>query len=885
MRTVNRMPVSVPAPSSSDVAQRIFNHLNWKGLSDDSNFITVDQETFKDCNNIYLDTKGVLKSRPPVKSYANINLQNIVDIEQYDDLIVVITSGNKYNFVQDGEVKTAVILTERAKIVFIERRIYLFTSTSIHYYDLDSFIVHDAKDLVYIPITKINSAGTITQSEQPNELTSKQITQYLYSRDIPVDFMQLIGESMVVTIDNTQYELTYIEGLEKAFVEKYSILPSSTMGVCVSERLSMIRYTDTSIYYSATGLLFTMLPDPGTYYGKPVLSDDGTTVAIFKSDGLYRISVVESGSYPTWTKLAYAADETLVTTLMTPYCRMYTEDLYAYIYSASGGQRVVANYTGEADVSTIFTGPTITGTPILTFTTYRGQENLLSLVYVDGSVEGNPTHLAEFVLQLNGTMDGETPVLLIDDDNNNIDTATENCGLAILPSVTEDDELMFTTGIIAATDNGTIKWEASLTLNTSPPTSSTQDLLIIPLSEYKHTKYILSSYDNSVLTNTHLYYGSNIIPLLFMSTPLYNEGILYCRANDTIYTSSIATPITIDITSEGEVLYKKFAHSSVLDNTFLAEGNNLYISQLMYNDDDGELLLYLPKINTHKFSYKITNLHPLSKTEMGIFFENEIQYATITDYGYLYTKSRINAGCKQGADVITSYDGKYIFFSTIRGLVAMAYQEDVATTEQTLVYLSDNIQDTYNSFGSGIIKLFMYKFWLVCYKQDSNIVYMYDLRNGSWWKWSYTNTIGQLIYIDEDVVILSNEKLYYLNNDGTYYDGNNVIEWHFTSQMLHLSAPNNYKHIYGIHISSISDVYSNFTCSLEIKNYRRTSDEKTAKLITYDIDDIRTYVKKLNFAKVNNFQYTLRNDKDNKQPTQLTLTSISVRYGIKDQVK
>ena len=66
-KTFNRRPLSVNTPSANDVKNYFFNHYTWKGLADDKNFLAVDQETFADCNNVYMDSEGLLRSRPSIK--------------------------------------------------------------------------------------------------------------------------------------------------------------------------------------------------------------------------------------------------------------------------------------------------------------------------------------------------------------------------------------------------------------------------------------------------------------------------------------------------------------------------------------------------------------------------------------------------------------------------------------------------------------------------------------------------------------------------------------------------------------------------------------------------------------------------------------------------
>ena len=77
MRTVNRMPLSVKEYSYKDLNINYFNHTNWKGICDDKNYLTVDQETFASATNMYMDKEGLLRSRPSLKSQTTYNFNQL----------------------------------------------------------------------------------------------------------------------------------------------------------------------------------------------------------------------------------------------------------------------------------------------------------------------------------------------------------------------------------------------------------------------------------------------------------------------------------------------------------------------------------------------------------------------------------------------------------------------------------------------------------------------------------------------------------------------------------------------------------------------------------------------------------------------------------------
>ena len=114
-------------------------------------------------------------------------------------------------------------------------------------------------------------------------------------------------------------------------------------------------------------------------------------------------------------------------------------------------------------------------------------------------------------------------------------------------------------------------------------------------------------------------------------------------------------------------------------------------------------------------------------------------------------KSKIPVGCREGDDIITALDGQVIIFPTARGLTAMAPQEFVTTTERTLSYLSDTIQEKYNRYYNdevmnasllpsatgykSMIKIVTYKYWILLYRYMDREILALDTRNNSWWIW------------------------------------------------------------------------------------------------------------------------------------------------------
>ena len=448
-----------------------------------------------------------------------------------------------------------------------------------------------------------------------------------------------------------------------------------------------------------------------------------------------------------------------------------------------------------------------------------------------------------------------------------------------------------------------------------------------------YNKYVFSYPNGNLVTNNKLYQYSNYsdiknityIPLLFNALPIeYYDSVnlLFLVANNYLYKSTDDTIIEVSELTKGENHYLLPEFDTLLENYYFSKDNILYISSPVAKlefERDGSINReksvsfewYLPVKTKQEFDYNITNLHVISSSEVAIFFDNSISYVTwdSDNSAYRYYKSKMQVGCKYGSDVITSYDGKYVIFTTWRGLVAMSYQEFMATSEQTLTYLSDTIFSVFKDYitesnSTNEIKLFKYAYWIVVYKQDSNFLLLFDIRNNSWWPLEYRSTLAKFVLDKDTIMQLSNGRIFTLDKSEThYYDDNDItvrkIDWYIQSQKLHLNALNYYKHIVNMTFTSVhnkqlleQEEYDAdlFSFKLQVNNYRKKvdgniSNEDEFVSIVYNVESARTFVQRLNYSKVNEFQYLLSSDDENAIDIPLSLNSITIKYKIGSQVR
>lgn len=463
---------------------------------------------------------------------------------------------------------------------------------------------------------------------------------------------------------------------------------------------------------------------------------------------------------------------------------------------------------------------------------------------------------------------------------------------------------------LEGTVNDTTNLSFYYTSNETPVSGTCEAELVQAFGEQWHKEvsgFNISSYYTNVLTNKSYIQGDAENPLLFEANPIaVTKDSFFVIKDNLLYTSNFNSA-EIDITTQGELKFDVFDHETELSQFFVSKGKNLYINAQGSNVGVDDFKWYFPERNVQEFDYEITNLHPISTTEIAVFLQDSIYYVKpvtttidgIETIAYSYYKSRIPLGCEQGSDVITSYDNKYTMFATKRGFVAMSYQDFIASDEQALTFLSDTIYDMFNEWNKGAIKLFQYNFWIILYRTNTGKAFIFDMRSNSWWPIEYNSNVKKFIEIDRKPLLLSGLYLYKLDtSNDNYFDGNSLkdgrIDWHLSSQKLHLDAINYYKHIVNLTFFGYNygDKDVNVRFNLRVVNYRKqtdTNETKSFSAVDYKIQLTRTFVTRINYYKVNQVQYILESSRDedaeDKIPVPLSLTAISLKYLVTGQVR
>lgn len=988
MRTINRQPYSVKQLDYDDIDYKFFNHSEWKGIAESSNYIAVDQETFADAQNMYIDKEGMLHSRPSIKpcDIANnfTDKGKIIDVKIFNNIIVIVCDLDniktayfcKYNnglleydkFVQISSIKYFV--------TFSNQKVYIFTEDGlISYNTVNDELIDNAIEDIYVPNVKayFNTVKTDRTLESENELTTgKTINyEYQYSGDSELSIQDYYNHywlngnynnnNTIVKINNEIFSENLNEYSYLTFADKtYNIkVAKNAIGTGVENINNVVvvtcgdvvngYYARYSLDYGVTWKVTPKVPLDGlTYYNTLFyLSDDthliyfigitkhnyGTGISASWLYSIYAYSIIPDTdgilTFETWTDLLYDYKNTKgndlskasffedddKATYAVPYCKVksigdftiyqlsqsdlsYTElGITFYRYTNENEQPI--EYKNSAIYNFNMTRKYIKDSIAVTFNYTKDFVRTIYCFYKgtfsDESISSNKIYLLGSI----GVNGSELNLL---------------------------HDVIIYKNIYASYNYNSIYSKHNIYLDTTDATYKILYLAKDSISYYDGEIHIITSVDDTsvgpyyikgtpdkFITKQNIYYDNTVIELS-SDIPISSDILMYIK-KDEFYTQAAVKSISIQDVYIGNYNWLNFENNSELSSIFLSSGKNLYITATGAYSEDFQW--YLPKLNTHNFDYDIQKLHPISDTVLAIFFENSVQYVAYDSENsvYLYNKSRIPVGICKDSDVITTFDNKYTIFPTKRGLAAMSYQDFISSTEQSLNFLTDVIFSRFDKWHNNKeVKLFQYKYWIICYKPDSYISYVLDLRNTSWWCESYKQYVDNIYEINYVPYLFVDGTFKKFNESSIdYYDGPSeksmLINWYFRSQKLHFSAINYYKHIVSMTLSCVSDIdlnpFDNVSSStkteygetkefvLKVINYRKLPQvggntaqqnrgDTTAQM---EVAMIRIFTKRLNYYKVNEFQYSMSSMTGSKTFKPMCLNNISIKYLITGQVR
>lgn len=920
--------MSVNQLDYDDINYRFFNHSNWKGMCDDKNYLGVDQETFADCDNVYINGESVLRSRPSIKRDAPFVAQKVNIFGNYvltysgSSYVVYLWNGSTYSYLASytGGTSSRPIYSNYIAVL-ADEKIFVFTKTYIIYFSFsDNSWYEDSK--MYVPTTTVRINGQESTIEEKNEFYDGYNKEYQWTGGSTFSISDFVRDYIIngqntssTTVNLNNGQGSYTGKLDSTSWRKF-VLPGEELngnnfvgprplvqkknGVTV---IGSISGSTMSFRYSVNDVDYKNIPPiNGFVLSDFCLSEDGAGIYVLTSNKIMMYSIL-----PTRYDLSVSGNWIEALDIGTANFNNYGASLYvlndgtfiySYILTAAGNQLLSLNVMYNNEYYQVQIDDAVTDAVTIGINKEIPSTTSHPRVVINNAgdircLSTTANKLLYFVGEKT-SKDGQTAFVIQSSSNKDIVfTAYDLLELSYYYNTGEINlvgcfETNYTLQVYNKSLNdktNVISYAESATSYATYINGTTSEAYVTTSNEliYCNESYIsrIGYLNGNKAAGLDVVNGSYIF-----DNKIYSLSYLSNASITDVYPGSLKIPSDLSFVTE-------------LSNYFFAAGNKLYINKQGARQGVHDFLWYFPDSNTQVFDYTISNLHPISTTDVAVFFENEIYYVTYdSDLGtYRYYKSRIPLGCKVGADIVTTFDNKYTIFATKRGLVAMSYQDFVNSTEQALTYLSDTIFDKFDKWNTSAIKLTQYKYWLICYRTDSTEAFVFDYRNSSWWPMSYDITPDYIVYFPDIIRGRFNNILCKFDtSEDNYFDREDVnIKWHIKSQKLHFDAINYYKHIVNLTFCAVADNVNRIEMQLKVVNYRKkpeigknTNTAENIDGISYDVDMTRIFVKRLNYYKLNEFEYTLSSREHQtflvgQYP--LSLTNISIKYLITGQVR
>lgn len=927
-RTFNRRPMSVNGPDKSSIKNYTFNYEQWKGINDSKDFLAVDQMTFSDAQNMYIDSEGLLSSRPAIKK----SLGEYTKITQYQEFandfkgttlrIYYQRNGDDVGIIyaRDGTRETLIVVEDTtAKMRFVDtyKLLYIFQGDNrlVVYDKTKTMFLSRAEidKLIYVPVTKTFTGSIEKEGEGANELTTSEKYLYYYS-----DVNGINSDAIGKTLEWDGKTINWNDNVKPFLVkDHYDVGDSTVIAVAPSGAVAWVE--NRVLYYAVNGAIvyswsLSSYTDSTHIITRIKFNDASNTILVWigeagsKYHATYIVSCVstkEDGSlaYPNPIELLLVIGQLAEPDIYCIVDEKFNDEQAWMVALLAGGQgsdgsvtysnTIVYQYgdkSGEliqANADNIL-AVDFSSTYMVALTLNRTTSNDFYTTYTwnrtgtNGAAKYVGKH-AYSMTHFSGAEHSNKVVLRLSADS----------VIACFPRYDQANEVGPASWYItkSSCSNITLPTSAVLVTGTNKydyrPKLCYDNSLIVMFNDAYYDTSLANFRTGSAMEVKRVVYLETGISILDSTTNTFNyykavdgSNHIFTRFNDDtfeLYYTKQGTVKTLDVY---DVLY--------LNNYFFAVGNKLYITEDRYNDS-GEYLFYLPKKNVNEFDNVITKLHQIDESTIAVFFENEIYYTTFDNEAgtYRYYKSKLQFGLRKGANVITSDDSVTTFFPTDRGIMALTYQNFIASSEQATTPISDPVFNYMKDFLKGkVVNLYKKEFWIAAYN-GSDTVWVLDIRNGSWWRQEVPGNLIDIWTRDKEPWLNFGEP-YKLVKDGEYTDeGGKHIEWFFQSQKLHLSALNYYKSVQALTFFGVSD---DTVCifNLDTYAYRDSIYENASKSIEYGINMIRTYLYHLHVMKLHEFQFKVYSDTSINDPEMIhpiKLSNVAVRYRVSREVR
>ena len=387
-RTFLRNPQGVDVGDYSDYEESLnyFNFSQFNGINSNKNYVSIDQSSFEEVENVYVDQDGQLHTRPPLKEYLVLPLSyHVLQIFKVNNLTIYhVQDGTSYKLVwkYDNILVETVDgwVYDKVKIINKNGLYIVFTQDSSNgTVDLKGFELYEgewqyytANDIIYVPEAEVIRDNVVESGENRNFLTESFYSTVIFNSDTTLSISSIVGKFVTITIkdnDNETFvlETNFVSGLEKVLTKKVNTTTINADIVDVKRVLDsdvlvylMYSHSENCCYLSIGGTEFYTITYPSENSKCPILSDDGTQLFILdttisgsfdngvnntsKSLLLYYINIqsdTDSIKISSWTELEFD-DDTLsvncaLTTVssQTPYQYNAKYELYRLYHTES----------------------------------------------------------------------------------------------------------------------------------------------------------------------------------------------------------------------------------------------------------------------------------------------------------------------------------------------------------------------------------------------------------------------------------------------------------------------------------------------------------------------------------------------------------------------
>lgn len=1011
MRTFKR---TVPDIKTSDLKNygKYFNQMQFKGILEDDNIYAIDQESFRDTKNVYVDWNDRLVSRPTLQKEKlpenavpyQYELDDIINTGAGTIYISKSTTGSNYYLValhtKDGQLKIIQNIT-KYHISIIEHYIICFNNVGAKIFDTNEPEEgwQDFNNFVEIPVIK-RVVGTSETIFDKNNFTSGYKEEYIWSNE----------SHPILPTGNPTASITTETGKQSYQVYLPKILPEYRLTinreyavsgdqVTITTAKNIICYGKSTEFYISYngGRTFTRVYYPiysGEYLNISSVSEDGQYFFFVASSGVYRCNLADL----TWASVIkvnnLGTEEDIKGSGVSPitgrnrfkfktgdtFCfvtweessetsRLYFKGPGLYMGTAQGNRQTYSNQLGYITVTNIGKEGSFSDTdPVQIYFRTDSDGNTAAVIYMITNYYGrqSPSSYTPYgrrreICVIGGKFNenysgqGYGMFVWADWDRGSYGTFGSNIvgGSEIKPDdeypftsdtsyyytnisgytfevirgyENENGELIYyhtkrTIGAGLSTNNnrfGTLSFERDskqlpsigMQIEELENTSSDTSDAFTDAKSFRAPIKLSTGYLYTLLNDIYVSLNSSDqwYKVNKGSSPGYhpvlgtNQDIFYyiTAGNGLITTNDLQSDtIVLTYTYNSTSKFTKVPTLSYSDTELYLVFDNLL--QITQNNRDGTKILFnLPDLNNQSFIDNITAMINISTTEVALFFENKIVICSKVEdtnltqgYRYDYYNTKLSTGVRYGDTVMNTLEGSLTIFPTRRGLAVMNYQAFMATTDQVIEYITDNVKDMWLDFfnNSTTIKIIQWRNRLI-FTNQTNIILLYDLTRAAWWKWEVP-IAPKMATTDQVDLKLVDTTLNIFKSANQYYDFGEVgefkpINWYVISQPLHMSAPNYYKNlrqlVFQFSNDNLSEVETK-SMNAQIKLYRKKVAIKEPHTIQFKIENLRTFVKRFNYWKINEIQWALENDADTNVPKPFELNGISIKYELGDEVR